>query len=81
MQFHRAYIATVCGGDKDRATGVSSLADEEPLVVVKACIDVMGEVVREDGGDSRDSVVGKGKASLRRGGYRGTVKGASDAKD
>ena len=58
------------GGDKDRTTGVSSLANEEPLVVVEACIDVMGEVVREDGSDGRDSVVRKGKTSLRRGGSR-----------
>ena len=52
------------GGDKDRATGVSSLADEEPLVVVKACVDVVWEVVREDRSDSRDGVVREGETPL-----------------
>ena len=33
------------------------MANEEPLVVVKACVDVMREIVRKDRGDSRDSVV------------------------
>ena len=33
------------GGDKDRATGVSALANEEPLVVVKAGVDIVGEVI------------------------------------
>ena len=61
------------GGDKDRATRVSSLTNKEPLVVVKACVDIVGKVVREDGGDSRYGVVGKGEASLRRGG-RGSVR-------
>ena len=57
----------MCGGDKDRATGVSSLTNEEPLVVVKACVDIMREVIRKDCGDSRCHVVWKGKTSLRRG--------------
>ena len=56
------------GGDEDRATGVSSLTNEEPLVIVKARIDVVWEVVRENCGNSRGSVVGKGEAPLRRGG-------------
>ena len=50
----------MCGGDKDRATGVSSLTNEEPLVVVKACVDIVWEVVGEDCGDSRYSVVREG---------------------
>ena len=33
------------GGNEDRATRVSSLTDEEPLVVVKVCVDIMWEVV------------------------------------
>ena len=63
----------MCGGDKDRATGVSSLTNEEPLVIVKACVDIVWKVIREDGGDSRYGVVGKGEASLCRGG-RGSVR-------
>ena len=35
----------VRGGDEDRATGVSSLTPEEPLVIVKARVDVMWEVI------------------------------------
>ena len=48
------------------------MANEEPLVVVKACVNIVWKVVREDGGDSRYGVVGKGEASLCRGG-RGSV--------
>ena len=73
MWFRGAYITTMCGGDKDRVTGVSSLTNEEPLVVVKACVDIVWKVIREDGGDSRYSVVGKGETSLCRGG-RGSVR-------
>ena len=68
--FCRAYIATMRGGDEDRAMGVSSLANEEPLVVVEACVDVVWEVVGENCGDSRGSVVGKGETPLCRGGCR-----------
>ena len=46
MWFCRVLITTMRGGDKDRAMGVSSLANEEPLMVMKARIDVVGEVVR-----------------------------------
>ena len=53
--------------DENRATGVSSLSDEEPPVVMKMCIDVVREVVRKDHGDSCGCVVGKGKAPLCRG--------------
>ena len=67
MWFCRADIAAVCGGDKDRATRVSSLTNEEPLVVVKSCVDVVWEVVGEDCGDSRYSVIREGETSLCRG--------------
>ena len=70
MWFRGAYIAATGGRDKDRATGMSSLANEEPLMVVKAGVDIMGEVIRKDCSDSRDSVVREGKTSLRRGGSR-----------
>ena len=45
MWFCGAYIAAVGRWDKDRATGMPSLANEEPLVVVKVGIDIMGEVI------------------------------------
>ena len=51
-------------GNEDRAVGMSSLTDEEPLLVMQACIDIVWEVIREDGGDSRGSVVRKGEAPL-----------------
>ena len=71
----------MCGGDKDCATRVSSLTNEEPLVVVKACVDIVREVIREDCSDSRGSVVRKGETSLRRGGYRSAFEGTSGAED
>ena len=61
------------GRDEDRAAWVSSLTNEEPLVVMKACVDIVGEVVREDCGDGRDSMVREGEAALCRGG-RGSVR-------
>ena len=69
------------GGNKDRTMGVSSLTNEEPLVVVKSCIDVMWEIVREDGGDSRGGVIWKGEAALRHSGYRGIHERSSCAED
>ena len=47
---------------------VSPLTNEEPLVVVKTCIDIVREVVRKDGSDGRGGVIWKGETSLRRGG-------------
>ena len=44
------------------------MANEEPLVVVKAGIDVVGEIVREDCGDGRDGMVRERKTALRVGG-------------
>ena len=69
------------GWDKDRATRVSSLANEEPLVVVEASVNVMGKVVRKDCGDSRDSVIREGEAPLRRGGCGSVFKGTSGIED
>ena len=69
MRLCGAFVATMRGRDKDRATWVSSLTNEEPLVVVKACVDIMREIIREDGGNGRDGVVRKGKASLHCSGY------------
>jgi hypothetical protein len=57
------------GGDEDHATGVLSLTNEEPLVVMKAGVDIVWEVVREDCSNSRGSVVRKGEVPLRRGRY------------
>ena len=69
------------GWDKDRAPGMSSLANEEPLVVMKASIDIVREVVGKDCGDSRYSVVGKGKTPLCRSGCGSLCKGTSGAED
>jgi hypothetical protein len=45
MWFRRAYITAMRGWNKDRATRVSSVANEEPLVVVEASVDIMGKVI------------------------------------
>ena len=71
----------MCGGNKDRATRVSSLTNEEPLVVVKACVDIVREVIRENRGDSRYSVVREGEAPLRRGRYGSVRQRTSSAED
>ena len=49
------------------------MANEEPLVVVKAGIDIVGEIVREDRGYGRDGMVREGETALR-GGGRGSVR-------
>jgi hypothetical protein len=45
MWLHGAYIVVTGGRDEDRTTGMSSLADEEPLVVVEAGVNIMGKVI------------------------------------
>ena len=69
------------GGDKDHAMGVSSLTNEEPLMVVKARINIVWEVVRENCGNGRGSVVWKGKVPLRRGGCGSVFKRTFCAED
>ena len=69
------------GGDEDRAARMSSLTNEEPLVVVKACVDIVWEVIREDGGDSRSGVVRKGETPLCRGGYGSVREGTFGAEN
>ena len=81
MWFRRVYITAMRGGNKDRTTGVSSLANEEPVVVVKAGIDIVREVVGEDRGDGRGSMVREGKTPLRRSRCRSICKGTSGAED
>ena len=81
MRFCRAHVAAVRGRDKDRVARVSSLTNEEPLVVVKACVDIVWEVVGKDCGDGRDGVIREGEASLCRGGCGSVCKGASGFKD
>ena len=76
MRFSGAHIAAMGGRDKDRATRMSSLANEEPLMVMKAGVDIVREVVRKDCSDSHGSVVRKGEASLRRGGSGSIREGA-----
>jgi hypothetical protein len=51
------------------------------LVVVEAGIDVMREIIREDGGDSRDGVIGEGEAALCCGGCRSVCEGSFGAED
>ena len=81
MWFRWSYVAAMCGGDKDRATGVSSLANEEPLVVVKARVDIVWEVIRENGGDGCDGMVWKGEAPLCCGGNWCVREGLSHTED
>ena len=69
------------GRDKDCATRVSSLANEEPLVVVEAGVDIMREVVGKNCGDSRGSVIREGEAPLRRSGCGGVYKGTFGTED
>jgi hypothetical protein len=71
----------VRGWDKDRATRVSSLANEEPLVIVKAGVDIVREVVGKDCGNGHDGVIREGETSLCRGGRGSVRKGAFGAKD
>ena len=71
----------MCGGDKDRATRVLSLSNKEPLVVVKARIDIVWEVIREDCSNGRGGVVRKGEAPLRRGRCGGVRKGTLGAEN
>ena len=79
--FGRMHVLAVRGGDEDHAAGVSSLTNEEPLVVVKACVNIMWEVIQEDCGYSHDSVVRKGEAPLRRGGSGSVRERACCAED
>ena len=81
MWFCGAHVATMRGGDEDHATRVSSLTNKEPLVVVKACVDIVWEVVREDRGNSRGSMVRKGKAPLCCGGSGSVCERAISAED
>ena len=45
MRFCRAYIVAMCGGNEDCVARVSSLTNEEPLVVVKTCVNIVWEIV------------------------------------
>ena len=57
------------------------MANEEPLVVMKAGINIVGEIIRKNGGDSRGGVIREGKTPLRRGGGRGVCKRTLRAED
>ena len=67
--------------DEDRATGVSSLTNEEPLVMVGAHVDVMREVVQKNGGNGRGSVVWEGETPLHCGRCRSVRQRAFGAED
>ena len=69
------------GGNKDRAAGVSSLTNEEPLVVVETGVDIVRKVVRKDCGDGRDGVIGERETSLCRGRCGGVCERASGTED
>ena len=71
----------MCGGDENRAAWVSSLTDEEPLVIVEARIDIVWEVVQENCGDGRCSVIWKRETSLRCGGRGGVLEWAFGAEN
>ena len=45
LGFGRVNVLLVLGRDKDCVPGVSTLANEEPLVVVEVCIDIVWEIV------------------------------------
>ena len=81
MRFCKTHVATMCGGNEDRATGVSPLTNEEPLMVMKAGVDIVREVIRKDCGNSRGSMVRKGETPLRRGGCGSVCERAFSAKD
>ena len=57
------------------------MANEEPLLVVKAGIDIVGEVVGKDRGDGRDGVVREGETPLCRSRYGSVCKEAAGAED
>ena len=69
------------GRNEDCATGMSSLANKEPLVVVKAGVDIMWEIVQKDCSDSRGSMVREREASLRHSGGGSVQERAFGAKD
>ena len=81
MRFRGAYIAAMRGRDKDRTTGMSSLTNEEPLVVVKARVDVVREVIREDRSDGCSGMVRERETSLRGGGCGSVRQRTSGAED
>ena len=81
MRLGGAYVTAMRGRDEDRATWVSSLTNEEPLVIVKACVDIMREVVRDDGGDGRDGMVWKRETPLCRSGRRGVCQRVVSTED
>ena len=60
---------------------MSSLSDEEPLLVMKVGIDVMWEVIGEDGRNGGNSVIWKWKTPLCRGRGGNVTEGLSCAQD
>ena len=57
------------------------MANEEPLVVVEAGVDIVREIVGKDGDDGRDGVIREGEASLRVGGHGSIRQRSSGVKD
>ena len=81
MRFCRTHVTAMRRGDEDRAMRVSSLANEEPLVVVKAGIDIVGKVVRQNGSDGGDRMIRDRKTALRHGRKQHGSEGLSCAQD
>ena len=57
------------------------MANEEPLVVVKSCVDIVREVIGENGSDGCYSVVGERETPLCCGGRGGVGKGMFGTED
>ena len=77
MLFYGAHIATVRGGDEDCAARVSSLSNEEPLVVMEVCVNVVGKVVREDCRNGGNCMIRERKTPLCCGRYWGIFQRSS----
>ena len=56
---------------------MSSLANEEPLGVMKACVDIVGKVIGQNGCNGSDHMIRDGETSLCRSRNRGIGKGVS----
>ena len=72
MRFGGLDVAAMRRQDEDCVTGVSSLANEEPLGVMESGVNVVWDVVGQDRHDGGNGVVREGKTALCCGRYRGT---------
>jgi hypothetical protein len=70
--FRREYHLFGGGWNEDSAVRVRSLTDEEPLEIVKACVDGVWKVVRQYVLNGFDSMRGKSECTLCGDGHGGT---------